>query len=101
MADPVFEAIRTDDRTLRLVGELDMGTVGVLKNALQLVPPEEALTLDLEELEFIDSTGLHEFARYARSLNGQGPLILKNASPELARLFELVAFDKVDAISIR
>ena len=46
-------------------------------------------------------SGLNELARYAGSLNGQGPLILANVPRQLASLLEIVSFDKLETIEIR
>jgi anti-anti-sigma factor len=100
MADPTFQAVPTEGDTLRLVGELDMSTVAILTAALESLP-EEAVTLDLSELAFVDSSGLHEIARYARSLNGQAPLILANVPDDMTRLLALTKFDQLDGILIQ
>jgi anti-sigma B factor antagonist len=45
--------------TLKVVGELDLGTVPVLAESVERLKHEmKALTLDLSELTFMDSTGL-------------------------------------------
>jgi anti-sigma B factor antagonist len=45
--------------TLRVVGELDLGTVPVLAESVErLKHDRNALTLDLSDLTFMDSTGL-------------------------------------------
>ena len=78
MENSAFQVIPVDSRTLRLVGDLDMATVPSLHAALQLLHGDGSITLDLEGLSFLDSSGLNEFARCARSLDGHGPLILVN-----------------------
>jgi anti-anti-sigma factor len=97
----VFRVTPEDGPTLRLAGELDMSTVQILRDALQSIPTEGKVTLELSELAFLDSSGLNEFAQYAASLNGRGPLILANVPERLASLLTLVAFDKLDTIEIR
>jgi anti-anti-sigma regulatory factor len=78
-----------------------MSTVQILRDALQAIPAEGRVTLDFSELAFLDSSGLNELARYAGSLNGQGPLILANVPTRLASLLEIVSFDKLETIEIR
>src|SRR6187200_2664287 len=63
---------------LRLIGELDMATVNHLETALEAVSHNGPVTLDLAQLTFIDSTGLHAIMAFARSQNGSGPLILES-----------------------
>ena len=101
MNDPMFRITPVDSLTLRLGGELDMSTVQILRDALQAIPAEGRVTLDFSELAFLDSSGLNELARYAGSLNGQGPLILANVPRQLASLLEIVSFDKLETIEIR
>jgi anti-anti-sigma factor len=101
MADPTFRVTPVDSLTLRLGGELDMATAPILKDALQSIPSEGRVTLDLSELSFLDTSGLNAFAQYANSLDGQGPLILSNVPDHLVSLLEIVAFDKLDTIEIQ
>jgi len=99
--DAAFEAIRTDPRMLRLVGELDMSTVPVLDAAFDSMAAEGEITLDLSGLSFIDSHGLHALARHANGLNGRGPLVLMNVPNACRRLLDLVDFGSHAAISIK
>ena len=48
----------------RLIGELDISTALGLKAALDGLP-QGSVTLDLAELTFIDSSGLHAIMRFA------------------------------------
>jgi anti-anti-sigma factor len=50
---------READRViLSLAGELDMATAGLLAQATEGLSGESMVVLDLEQLQFIDSTGL-------------------------------------------
>jgi anti-anti-sigma factor len=99
---PLFEVIPSDSGTLRLVGELDLGTVSVLTDAIeQMAPANGGITLDLSELTFIDSSGLHALATCAKALDGKGPLILANPTSWVLKVFELVGFPKYPPIEIR
>lgn len=50
---------RQADRViLALEGELDMATVELLQQAMEGADGEQMVVLDLEQLQFIDSTGL-------------------------------------------
>jgi anti-anti-sigma factor len=101
MNDPAFQIVTlADGRGLRLIGELDMATVPELRTALALLP-EGSLTLDLAELSFIDSTGLHAIVKYADGLNGSGPLVLENAPARIRRVFEITHLDSHPAIDLR
>jgi len=95
-----FQARPIDGSGLELVGELDLSTISILRDALQAMPEGEQVTLDLGRLEFIDSCGLREISIYAHSLNGNGPLTLVNVPDRVATLLEIVAFDKLSSIQI-
>jgi anti-anti-sigma factor len=101
MVDPSFRVTPKDDRTLQLTGELDMASAPLLKAALGGLPAEGSISFDLAELTFLDSSGLHAFAQYGDSLNGQGPLILANVPAPIASLLEIVGFDELGTIEIR
>jgi anti-sigma B factor antagonist len=62
MSPPLLEVNREPDAqrvVLAVTGEVDMATVGVLRDALQGAAAEaDEVWLDLTEVEFMDSTGL-------------------------------------------
>jgi anti-anti-sigma factor len=80
--------------TIALSGELDMATVPILTD--NLAPFEgngvSTIVLDLQDLTFIDSSGLLAFvdARRRAVINGHR-LVMSGASPAARRLFELTA----------
>ena len=98
-----FDGLRLADGSgLRLVGELDVATASELTAALQEEPWDASpLALDLSELTFVDSCGIHAILSFARSLNGSGPLVLSNPTEAVARVFEILDLDAHDGIEIR
>ena len=78
---------------LRLIGELDLATVTELRAALETVSRSDPVTLDLAQLTFIDSTGLHAIMEFARSQNGSGPLILASPSATAKRALEIAGLE--------
>jgi anti-sigma B factor antagonist len=100
MEDLAFGVTR-EERTVRLAGELDMATAPLLKSALAGLPSEGPTALDLSELTFLDSSGLHVLAQYGNSLNGQGPLVLANVPDPIVSVLEVVGFDALETIVIR
>jgi anti-anti-sigma factor len=76
------------ERGLRLGGELDLQSVHRLTEALASLPGAGQAKLDLSELTFIDSSGLHAIVDFARS-NGNGRLILEGATATMVRMFEI------------
>jgi anti-anti-sigma factor len=87
---PQFQAVPTDvPHGLRLVGELDLLTAPDLEAALDACTDGKTVTLDLAELTFIDSSGLHLISRYAESKNGNGPLRLVNVPSNIRQVVRI------------
>jgi anti-anti-sigma factor len=93
---------------LALEGELDISTAPILREHVAgLVDGDglSAIMLDLRNLSFADSTGLHEFleARNYAESNGHR-LLLVGASRPVRRLFELTStehlLDEREAVSV-
>jgi anti-anti-sigma factor len=87
-------------RELRLIGELDVATVPALEDAFASLAGDGPVTLDLSELTFIDSSGLHAIVQFASSLDGEGPLTLAHPSENVLRLLEIVKLDAHPGIRI-
>lgn len=77
---------------MALSGELDMATVPILREKLAPVEGNgvSTIVLDLQDLTFIDSSGLLAFleARKRAMSNGHR-LVMSGASPAAQRLFDL------------
>ena len=87
---------------MRLVGEIDLSTVPDLRAMFDaLAENGHVVAFDLAEITFMDSSGLHAFEAYARTLNGSRPLVLENAPAHVLRLFELTGGDKNPNIELR
>jgi anti-sigma B factor antagonist len=101
--NPLFHIVPADDaRAVRLVGEIDLSTVGELRATLDDLSGEgHVVALDLADVTFMDSSGIHAFEAYARTLNGARPLVLANTPPHVRRLFELTGGDKNPNIELR
>jgi anti-sigma B factor antagonist/stage II sporulation protein AA (anti-sigma F factor antagonist) len=89
------------ERELRLSGELDMEVAHELERALAALPRSGQATLDLSELTFIDSTGLHAIMEFACAQNGNGAVVIKGLSAPLARLFEITNISGHPSVDIR
>jgi anti-anti-sigma factor len=88
--------VRSQERdgvaTISLSGELDMATVAILRE--NLAPFEgngvSTIILDLRDLTFINSTGLHALLEArSRAVSFGDRLLLSGASPAARRLMEL------------
>jgi anti-sigma B factor antagonist len=81
---------------LRPVGELDLHTAGVLREALEAEPADRITVVDLGRLEFIDSTGLGTLvAARQRLIAGGGALRLAGADERILRPFRLTGLLEV------
>lgn len=86
---------------LRLQGELDLGTADRLGDATTRANEQGARTivLDLAELRFIDSSGLHELVKaLKRQREIDGDVVLRSPTAQTLRVLELVGLTKVFTI---
>jgi anti-anti-sigma factor len=80
-----------DARLIRVVGEIDMSTVGTLRREVDAARDEVAtVLLDLSGVTFIDSTGLHLLleASHRSAIDGSG-FVLVRSSAVVHRLIEV------------
>jgi anti-sigma B factor antagonist len=97
-----FSVVPIDgERGLRLAGELDLESAPVLERALEALPASGQATLDLSEVTFIDSSGLHAIVAFAGAQNGNGAVILTGVSAPIARLFEITSISDHPGIEMR
>jgi anti-anti-sigma factor len=80
-----------DDGTvvLRVVGELDLATISVLRDALTSLPDigQQRVVLDVTELEFMSAAGIRVALEAQRRLSGRGgQLVLRGPSALLMRV---------------
>ena len=85
----------------RLHGELDLARAADLDTILE----EEArqggdMTLDLSDVEFLDSAAMGALARVARTLEGKGRLILQSPSKAVRLAFETAQLEARDNIEL-
>jgi anti-sigma B factor antagonist len=77
---------------MALSGELDMATAPILRRNLAQIEDggAPAITLDLREVTFIDSSGLKELVEASLRAQSNGHrLLMSGPSPAAKRLFEL------------
>jgi anti-sigma B factor antagonist len=79
---------------LHLSGELDLDGARALTNALE-GPTKRGGTigLDLAELTYMDSTGIHVILNTVRLLGERGRVVLFNPCPLVRRLIEICGLD--------
>jgi anti-sigma B factor antagonist len=90
-----------DERSFRLVGELDMSSADDLLRAVAeaLEEPGGDLTLDMSGLAFIDSSGLRALLEISHRLAG-GRLILAAPSEQVVKVFSLVRVDTFPNVEV-
>lgn len=94
--EELHTADERDATVLRPVGELDLHTAAVLRDALESEPADRITVVDLGRLEFIDSTGLGTLvAARQRLIAGGGALRLVGAEERILRPFRLTGLLEV------
>jgi hypothetical protein len=93
---PGFRIFFDDDR-LVLAGSVDTFSAGRLAGVLALSPVDAGgVVLDLRLTEFLDVAACRVLARWAGSLHDRAlPLEIRDASPLLQRMWQLLALDDV------
>lgn len=88
---------RKDAACVHLTGELDLSSAPELERTLQQAQGRApVVVLDLRELTFIDSSGLHVIVNAnARAERAHGRLILIRGARQLDRLFTMTGLDKL------
>ena len=100
MTEDVFEFETResgDTAVVRLAGELDLAEVGPLQAELDRLCGNglAGLTVDLSELDFLDSTGLHLLMKLRGRCEGESlPLTLVPGPPSVQRLFQITGTDQ-------
>ena len=91
-----------DGSLLHLSGEVDSATMPQLERRLaESVAKAADVTLDLSELNFMDSSGLKLLVQVAHQLEGSGKLILLAPSGIVRRVLELTQLDTIPNLEVR
>lgn len=88
------------DVVLRLHGELDLASVSELERQLSMLESQDplSLTIDLNGLRFMDSTGLHTLlGARQRALESGRDLSLVRGTPAVQRVFTTTGTDTLFA----
>lgn len=90
-----------DEAVVKIVGELDLSTAPRLRDALVDLSNQGArqITIDLAEMEFIDSTGLSVLlAAWRRMRENGGDLAVQSPSAAAMKVFEITGATRVFTI---
>ena len=76
---------------------LDAHIAGEFKDALRGLVNEghDRIALHLEDVEFVDSSGLSAIVSTMKSLAGKGEIVISGARPSVMNLLKLTRLDKV------
>jgi anti-anti-sigma factor len=88
---------RDDTVAIRLTGDLDFSSFGLLEAALERLQMDGRcdLVIDLSDVDFIDSAGLRVLLEAHRRTEMRGGTLLIRGAPEQAlRLFQLTGADR-------
>jgi anti-sigma B factor antagonist len=90
------------EHEVRLLGELDLATASQLQEELMRLTSDGAtlVTVDLADLEFIDSTGLSVLITGLKRLRQQGgDMALRSPSPGTRKVLEITGLIEVFSVS--
>lgn len=91
----------SSDRAFRLVGELDMASAGCLIERLRRAAGRQGdIQLDLADLAFMDSTGIHALITVCKELGEGRRLVLRSPRGEVAKVLRLVRADAFPNLAI-
>lgn len=90
-----LRVINSGSRRFRLEGELCLGTAEILREAMQREADEGDLTLELDELTFLDSTGLRELLEVLKRLQVTGSTLILERPQGIVR--KVLSLTKVDS----
>ena len=94
--------IESGRAVLRVGGELDAATAGMLGDAIRSASGESTteVVIDFGALEFIDSSGLSVLVAAHKRLGKAGAgLRIQGASPAVTRVFAIAGLDQVLTIT--
>jgi anti-anti-sigma factor len=94
-------AIDASDQQVRVSGEVDLAAAPSLEAALRTaLSAGTSVDLDLAEVTFIDSAGLHAIVRCAVELNGRQRIRLLRTPQRVARILQLVGMQEIAQIEM-
>ena len=86
---------------LKIVGELDVATAPQFTESLVSASSNGSVVLDVSELVFLDSCGVHAILEVARTRNGNGPVVILDPSGPVTRVLEILGIDQHPGVEVR
>lgn len=92
----IIKEINGNDLVLKLQGRLDTTTAPELEQELKnSLPGVQALTIDMEGLEYISSAGLRVMLFAQKTMNRQGSMVVRGAGPMIMEVFDITGFSDI------
>ena len=83
-------------RSARFSGEIDLASYDRFIAAMAALTGSTGdIICDLEDVTFIDSSGIRLFAQMQRSLDEGSAVVLRNAAPNVERVFALTGLSEM------
>jgi anti-anti-sigma factor len=95
---PAPFSVSVEGRRVCLAGELDMSTRSIFERELAELSPQGAIRIDLSELSFMDSTGLHAIVALARRCASD--VILEDPQRAVRRILEIAGIDERTGVRV-
>ncbi|MET1011037.1 MAG: STAS domain-containing protein [Actinomycetota bacterium] len=99
-----IETKQTDGQgaVLSVAGEIDLASAPQFKEALEQMAAEKtSVAIDLAEVTFMDSSGLHALFTFASASNGNRPVRVVNPSRTVLRTMQIVGMTSAPQIEIQ
>jgi anti-anti-sigma factor len=85
-----FRIERTADRTVKLIGELDLASFDAAMAALEPILADDGdLEFELSDLSFLDSSGIRVLVKCRAALDGRGTIVLRDANAHVTKILEI------------
>jgi anti-anti-sigma factor len=90
MSDESLTIDIDDDGAIVVHGDIDMAGGPVLEAAILQREDDQPLVIDLDDVSFIDSSGLRSLLGASRRARSRGAeVVLRSVGPEVARLLDI------------
>ena len=90
-------AVKSGNPVLFLSGEIDMASAEGITSALRaLIEAGGPVTIDLSDVTFMDSTGLHVLVEAARALGDRGCIVVHGANGGVAKVIDIVQLTQAE-----
>lgn len=96
-----MEVIKTQngtELTMKLIGRLDTNASPAVKDEMDTALDEgvESFILDLEECDYVASSGLRAILSAQKKMNAlQGTMVVKNVISDVMEVFEMTGFSDI------